>query len=201
MMIPAWVFQILFMALFAILIPIFFILLGTLLPEKIVRKYMKRDPKIDIVVTILFIGFSVILLYMVSMSHHKDGPILVDATYFNESLTEIVMFIILISLAGIHLSFQWAIDNLKNKYRPPPNGELLSTWDCRHYYEGSAPESPQIFGYATEDSVPDPEDPTGKTHIVHVCPPHLYGEIQQREKESKAKKELIMPDLGGKTIK
>ena len=103
---------IIFTGLIAIFIPCMFGVIGLILPKAWVKAYAKRDGALDVVVTFISLGMWLILLSLVFRSH-QNGIIEVDATYYNESLIELVLLSLIVLLMGIHGSFQLGMWRLR----------------------------------------------------------------------------------------
>ena len=89
----------------AVSIPCIFATIGFILPKAWVKAYKKRDKQIDVMVTFLSLSIWIIFLTLIIDSHNR-GAILIDATYFNESLIEIILLSFIILTFGVHGSFQ-----------------------------------------------------------------------------------------------
>ena len=96
----------------AICVPCLFGVIGYYLPRSWLESYKRRDISVDVAVTFLSLSLWIIVLALV-ISSHISGVIRVDATYYNESLVEILLLSTIIILFGIHGSFQVGLWRLR----------------------------------------------------------------------------------------
>lgn len=82
-----------------------------LIPNKVVQRYLQFDRRMDVAIGSFCLFFLLFTLSIIIVSTYSNGPVLLDATQFNEGMLEVITLSILSVVVYTYTLIQFKIVN------------------------------------------------------------------------------------------